>query len=571
MKIVEQFRDRLIGAWVGAGIGREAMVASITAHEEAQIREQESRESALDATIKEGLADLELSLEDVNWRDISGGSGLWNFSRDSLRKMIALSRVMYLVNPLIKRAVTVQELYVWGSGCTVRSENDDVNGVLKDFFEDPANQAIIGAAFPEREREQRIDGNTFFVLFRNKVKGRARIRLLPVDEVQEIIRNPDDAKEPWFYRRMGITASSQAGDLTFNQGQEDPIESCLYPDLDYNPNTKPSFYNGLPIRWESPVVHVKTGGLTSMAFGMPELYSVLNWATAYKKILENFATILSAYARLAMRISGLGGPNKIAAAKSRMQTGVNLANGGRDTNPASNAASWFMASGNVDVSPVKTANSTTGPDEARALRSMVAAGSDTPEHFFGDSDIGNFATSSTLDRPTELKMISRQTMWANVIIKLSGAIIKWSAQAPGGKLRAAGFAVSIDRDPFNKSITVTVTPPAGAESPKVLVAFPSILERDVVDRVRAVVQAATLGGSKAEGIIPDRKLLFKWLVTALGEKNAEELADKIYPKDVIQGFVDPAQELQLKKDQLEVTKLVAKNRTAPAAPAAAAQ
>jgi hypothetical protein len=53
------------------------------------------------------------------------------------------------------------------------------------------------------------------------------------------------------------------------------------------------------------------------------------------------------------------------------------------------------------------------------------------------------------------------------------------------------------------------------------------------------VQAATLGGSIAEGIIPDRKFLFKLLLTALGEKDAEKLTEKYYPQSVTQGFIDP--------------------------------
>jgi hypothetical protein len=49
-----------------------------------------------------------------------------------------------------------------------------------------------------------------------------------------------------------------------------------------------------------------------------------------------------------------------------------------------------------------------------------------------------------------------------------------------------------------------------------------------------------LGGSTAEGIIPNRKYLCSLLIKALGEQNAELVVDKLYPKDVSQGFIDPA-------------------------------
>lgn len=198
-----------------------------------------------------------------------------------------------------------------------------------------------------------------------------------------------------------------------------------------------------------------------------------------------------------------------------------------------------MLSGGAEVKPIKTAGSTTGPDEARALRSMVAAGSDTPEHFFGDSDVGNFATSSTLDRPTELKMIARQKMWVDVIECFCNKLIEWSAASVGGKLHKAGYRAEYVRDRFDGTSTVIITAPNGSTT-VVNIEFPNILERDVTDRVRALVQAVTLGGSPAEGIFPDRKVVCRWLTEALGEQDAERITDLMYPVPVTQGFRDPA-------------------------------
>lgn len=523
MKLLQTVRDRLIGATVGASMGGDALERATEAMEEAAVRS------------KEGLADLELAFEDVGWRDLT--TQRWNFNPLTLRRIVALSRLMYLINPLIRRAVTVQELYVWGSGYEIKAVTPIVDEVLKDFFEDPKNQQIIGASWAERERDQRIDGNTFFLFYTNKMNGRCRVRTVPFDQIEDVLSNPEDAKEPWYYRRAPAPITSDT--LMGSGGGSGP--NVLMPCIHYDPKVKPAMIEGTPVDWSVRVLHIKTGGLSTMKFGLPELYSAMNWATAYKRILENFATILAAYARLAMKMTGLAGSKGVAAAKSKMNTSIAGSGGSGatiDRNPPTNTASWMMLSGNVDVAPVKTAGSTTGPDEARALRSMVAAGSDTPEHFFGDSDVGNFATSETLDRPTELKMVSRQRMWTFVILTMAQKLIEWSALAPQGKLREAGFIARVERDPFDGTQVVTVKPPAGG-SGKVLVTFPTILERDVTERVRAVVNAATLNGRKAEGIIPDRKLLFKLLMVALGEKEADFLTETYYPEPVLQGFADP--------------------------------
>lgn len=545
----------LVGALVGMGMGADELK---------RVTEEIEQERIDIQNTKEGLADLELSFEDIGWRDLTTYFGIWKFNRATMRRIVSLSRIMYIINPLIKRAVTVQELYVWGSGCTIEAEDPLVEEVLDDFFDDPRNDKVIGQGeegWTQREREQRIDGNTFFAFFVNRRTGAVRVRILPFDLVEDIVYNPQDNKEVWFYKRSTAPLAGASVDTdmsgTLSTIPLKPGEHVLYPDILYNPKRKPSVFGQtqVPIDWTVRVMHIKTGGLSSMKFGLPELYAGLNWATAYKKILENFATILNAYARLAMKMTGLPGKSAVAAAKSKLNTGVNSGNF-RDGNPPSNAASWMMLSGNVDVQPIKTAHSTTAPDEARALRSMVASAADLPEHFFGDSEVGNFATSETLDRPTELKMIGRQQMWRQVMLKMSRFVIEQSALAVQGKLRSDGFKGTLEKDPFDGvNQNVIITPPS-KRGLKVTVSFPNITERAVADRVRAVVNAATLNGRKAEGIIPDRKLLFKLLLDALGVKDAEDLTEKYYPDSVLQGFIDPAEDLANSKLEAEGRKEV---------------
>jgi len=533
MNSLRKVTDVFTGMIAGAGLGGEALRETIqemdTLHNNLELARQQVKEQA-------NLAQIELGLEDREWVDLQNSAGTWDFKRDAVKEAVALSRVMYLINPLIHRAVTLQELYVWGSGVNIEAEDKVADGVLESFFKDVKNQRVVGDSWPEREREQRIDGNTFLVFFRNKSTGAARVRLLPLDDVADIIYNPDDCKEPWYYLTR---------EKTDDKGNKTPAK--MYPDIDYRPSSQPKTYQGKPVQWDNPVLHIYTGGLSTMRFGLPELYSAFAWARSYKRFLENFAKIIEAYGRMAMKVSNLSGKKGVAAAKSKLHT--NITSGSmKDTNPPPQTASWMMLQGGVDVAPIKTAGSTTAPDEARALRCMVAAGADMPEHFFGDSDVGNFATSTTLDRPTELKMIQRQAMWATVIMRICNKLMEWSAQAPKGVLRQAGYKLETVRDSFDDSRTVIITPPANG-SIKVTVKFPSIVTRDVTDRVRAVVMATTLGGHSAEGIIPDRKLVFRLLMEALGEKEAQFLMDKYYPDAVIQGFIDPAE--IAKNDRME--------------------
>lgn len=514
---IDNMIDVVAGAYLGAVSGHESIEKlQIAAH-------------TLDV-VRENNADLQLAADDVGWQSLSSDATQRLVARPTLDQITRLARLMYLLNPLIKRAVTVQELYVWGSGVSVKADDKspELQETLDNFFNDPGNQCALGNtnAWSEREREQRIEGNVFFVFFFNRLNGAIRVRTTTIDEIIDIYCNPEDKNEPWFYLRQ----------------MPDSSGTKWYPDANYNPKFRTSpIGSSVPVDWAARILHVKTGGLPGMKFGISELYSVLNWATAYKGILENFATILKAYAKIAWKLTGQKTAKGVAAAKSKFNTGITTGDE-KETNPTPNVASMMISSGAVDLSAVKTANSTTGPDEARALRSMVAAGTDTPEHFFGDSDIGNLATSTTLDRPTELKMIARQQMWAAVMNIIVRIVMESSIRAPYGLLRKAGYGSAPATNQFD-SQSVNFTAPTG-KSIKVAVKFPAILERNVTDRVRAVVQAATLGGSPAEGIIPDRKLLFKLLLEALGEKDADYITGQMYPDSVKQGFKDPAETMK---------------------------
>jgi hypothetical protein len=60
---------------------------------------------------------------------------------------------------------------------------------------------------------------------------------------------------------------------------------------------------------------------------------------------------------------------------------------------------------------------------------MVAAATGMPEFFFGDANVGNHATAKTLDRPTELKFLDRQTLWADIHQDILQYVIDQSALA----------------------------------------------------------------------------------------------------------------------------------------------
>ena len=254
--------------------------------------------------IEERLAELELALDADGWRRLAGDFD-GEFSRDALDTIIRRSRYAYLANPLINHALEVQSHYVAGLGVDVAAVHPAVNDVVRAFWEDDGNRAELtsDAALLRADIELSATGNLFLTLFTDATTGRVRVRSIAVEEVREIVTNPDDLREPWYYRRVWMDRRLVNGRATSERRE------AYYPDWRYRPrrNQRPDAIGGVPVHWSAPVMHRAVGGIGRMRFGVPETYSALDWAVAVREDLERFATIRRAQATFATRITTAGG------------------------------------------------------------------------------------------------------------------------------------------------------------------------------------------------------------------------------------------------------------------------
>ena len=291
-------------------------------------------------------------------------------------------------------------------------------------------------------------------------------------------------------------------------GQKQQI--AYYPDWRYKPDMKkPDAIGSNPVMWDTAIYHVKVGGLSDMHFGVPEIYQALDWAKAYKSFLEDWATIVRAYARFAWQMKGPASSAGVTAAKAKL--GTTLATGS-ETNPPPTVASTFIGMPGYNMEPIRTAGATTTADDGRRLLLMVCAATGLPESFFGDVSVGTLATAKSLDRPTELKFQDRRTLWADILQDIFGYVIK------------SAYAAS-------QSVLPEIDPDTGEEMDcHIYITFPSILEHDVEANVRSIVSAATLDGKPSAGTIPDAKMLSGMLLSALGVDDVDEIVAKLFPE-----------------------------------------
>lgn len=483
--------------------------------------------------LEERLAELELSLEDSGWQRLSGESDR-EFSREGLRVINKMARIYWLKNPLIKRGVLTQTQYVFGRGVNIAARHPLVNEVIQKFLDDPKNKAELTShqARGIKEMELQLFSNLFFTFFVNKSTGRVRVRSINPDEIDEVIKNPEDAKEPWYYKRVW---TRKRFDMGTGLSTTESV-TTYYPDWRYTPaGGHPATIGGHQVEGEVPVYHVAVNKLSDMTFGVSEVYAAMDWAKAYKNFLGDWATIVRSYARFAWQLTAKGGQKGVAATATKLSKAVGVEqpitpNPVTGKPPQAGAVMVTQQEG-AKLEPIKTAGATTKAEDGRRLLLMVSAGMGIFEHYFGDPSTGNLATAKSMERPMELMFLDRQALWADVFQEMFQFVIDQDAKAPSGKLpgrevldEVGERVVQLDLDSENED-------PELAKQPidrHVTVEFPSILEKDVVSRIDALIKAATLDGKTLAGTI-DLMTITRLLLVALEVDNVDEVLEQLFP------------------------------------------
>lgn len=485
----------------------------------------------------ERLAELELALEDQSWTALLGGDDR-QFTKAAIDRISALSRIMAIKNPLIKRSVAVLINYTWGQGINIEARDPDINAVIQAFLDDPANQAELTShqAAQDKDRELECDGNIFFVLFARPDTGRVRVRSIPLPEIVDVVTNPEDAKDPWFYLRSWTEREMNPATGRYKTTRR----KAYYPALRHQPAgaDRPEMIGRIPVYWDRPVLHVKIGGFSDWRYGISDVYASIDWARAYKEFMEDWATITRAYARFAFKMTTPGGKRGVAAAKTRLGTTLGAQGGtGVETNPPATTGSMFIAQEGVNLDPVKTAGATTRMEDGRRLLLMVVAGIGLPETFLGDASVGTVATAESLDRPTELMMSNRQVFWRDVYDIIIDYVLLWAVKAPKGALHGQAKVV-IDEDGER-----LVWPESA--NPHVSITFPPIVEINPASRIGAVMQGSA--------VLPDQRYVARLVLSALGEREIDEVLALMYPEDAEGEPAEESEEDQAVEADLRAT------------------
>ena len=468
--------------------------------------------------LTESLADLELAAEDRGWQRLSAQLAE-DFTRPGLQRIATNCRVMAIASPLVKRALALRTGYIWGQGVTLTARDDDVNAVIQAWWDDESNQAALTSSQAQEELERALgtDGNVFLACFTAPRTGRVQVRSTPFDEIQDIITNPEDRDDPWFYVRQYTTTVIEAG-YTGQTRTRVETRRVLHPDLRYRPRVRPRSINGVPVQWDAPILHVSANRLDGWKFGVGDAYAALPWARAYEGFLTDWAKLVKALSRFAWRLTG--------DKSSRARTAAAAVKAAQPTDGTTAPVGAVAAGGpGVHLEAIPKSGATIDSESGKPLASMVAAALGVPVTMLlaDPGQTGARAVAETLDDPLVLEMGMRRQLWAGVLRRLTSYVVDQAVKAPAGPLRGI-----VGRDEYDREV-ITL---AGEVERTVDIDFPPLDDLDPKSLVEAIERADAVGG------VAIRPTLVRLLLQALRVKDVDELLEQFVDPDT-GAWIDP--------------------------------
>lgn len=486
---------------------------SDTAAQLAEIRTLAANaETRLEMT-EEALIDAQMALDDAGWNRLgsAGDLALQGVTLPELRMRVARAQLLGRSNPLVLRGLMLRYFYVWGSGVEITARStgpsdetpnaQDVSAVVQAFLDDPGNQRVLTGDTARQEVEIALgtDGNLFLALFTSPLTGLVQVRSIPFAEIHDIITNPEDRSEPWYYRRQW---TQTVPDLTVAGGAKTQTMTAYYPALGYRPRARVKFIDGAEVMWDAPILHPAVNRPHGAKFGLPDAYAATYWAELYREFLVDWSKLMKSLSKMAWRATSKD--------KTRKAVRAGLDRALSETGEVGAAATMDP---DTTIEAIPKTGATIDAGSGRPLAAMVAAALGVPvTMLLGDPGVtGARATAETLDRPTELMAMARRGQWTSWLQQLLSYVVDQAVKAPRGPLKG-----TVLRDDFGREV-VTL---AGDTDRTVSVDWPDLTETPINFVMQALAQAEQMN------VIPSLTIA-RLVLQALGVEDIDEILAEV--------------------------------------------
>lgn len=408
----------------------------------------------------------------------------WGWELEYIQIVSELSRVMFLKNPLIRRAVRQQGTYVFGQRFQIRwpegKEDDATQAILDQFLSQSIlnnHEYLFGL-----ETEVRITGNLLFLCSIDEEDPVSSfcVQTIPIRQIDN--RLLDEKGRLRYVRRVW---RREVLDWANGERAIERVTKWYPVGYDFFQSQDKTMFGEEGVAEDAFVVHVKAGSFLHWIWGLSEVFAALDWARGYSRFLEDLARVMHSLSEFAWEAET---KDSIENFKDSVRTGLSdkralradaisrreALESGRDQEE-----NIFVSQPGAELNPVSARHANLDPSDGRRILLMAVAALDLTEIHMGDSDVGNHATAKVVERPIEMSYKARQALWKNVFEDM----LRWVLRESGS-------------------------------SAKPEIVFPDVVEHNIKSRLDAIVTALENGGITDE-------MAARMMMEELGVKDVE--------------------------------------------------
>lgn len=301
----------------------------------------------------------------------------------------------------------------YGEDIQIIPEDDKAKETWKEFWDYDQNAPILGADGLHLQSNQVLSSGEFLWIFYIDKTGTKppRVRIVPTEEIEEIITEPDDDVTPLYYKRSWTNSDGE-------------LDSMYYPD--YLAARDPENLSKVELPPEAKLAQEQKSETDVVAIhvahnrkvfsgpgklrGWPFYSAGAPWAREHTKFREHRASVAAMIAKHVNKIKADAGSKGIDNIAANLRS--SLAGGNIETNPGAAAGSYWVENQALDLQRM---SQQTGAGDAKtdgeALMQMAALGAGAYSHYFGSGDAYRLATATSMETPVMRQWSRYQNFW----------------------------------------------------------------------------------------------------------------------------------------------------------------
>lgn len=322
-------------------------------------------------------------------------------------------RNLHLFDPVSLNIVDLWTDYGFGSVIDITPDDEQAIEVWDEFWKANRNSQILG----DREvfnlsTSLLTDGEFFFAYFISRMDGDVTLRMIPTEQIKEVITDPDDSYTILYYKREYVGADNAYQTVYYKdwEASDADLRRAVLPTGAIKADeVKSNLTTGTDVVMMQ-VAHRERNGR-----GWPLMTAGASWSRAYRNFLQDRAAVSRAVAMYVDKLNVKGSSRTVDMIKARLESSLVSGSGGWDTNPPPVAGSSWIQNDAIDRQrmPLTTGAGDAEKDGAPLLAQAGLAGRVFP-HYLGRGESFRLATATAMEVPVLRAFTRYKLFWSSV-------------------------------------------------------------------------------------------------------------------------------------------------------------